>query len=143
MSGCIHSFLNSLESSMGSEMRNLSLNSAKFLGSYLGRTGMILDISKVGVGPSPALLLEKPLPRARVRATAMAVKLGNESVFVSPNKERHLRRFLTTTSLGLHIDEKRKSIGDIDLFVIENLLRTQRPNRNPLRLRECKRREDW
>jgi hypothetical protein len=92
--------LSNFDSSRGRAIRNFSLKSAKFLGSYFGSIGTILDRSKVirgdplwrddledeldeidglgerdelgEVGPSPALLLEKPLPRARVRPTEIA-----------------------------------------------------------------------
>ena len=141
MSGCCHSLCRSLDSSSGSAMRNLSLNSLKFLGSYLGKTGMILDKSNT-VGPSPALLLEKPLPRARVRPMATTERLGNDNVLGRPTEQIRFKSLVTTSSLGLQRNEKRQSELLLDLFEIESLLRTQRPNRNPLRLRACLRRED-
>ena len=101
-------FLRSLEISMGSEIRNFSLKSEKFFESYLGSTGMILERSKIvrgecrlrddledeldepdEVGPSPALLLKKPLPRARVRPTDTADKLGIGSDLGMPIAMEH------------------------------------------------------
>ena len=88
-------FLRSLEISMGSEIRNFSLKSEKFFESYLGSTGMILERSNIvrgdldEVGPSPALLLEKPLPRARVSPIEITERLGIGSDLGMPIAMEH------------------------------------------------------
>ena len=70
------------------------------------------------VGPSPALLLEKPLPRARVRPTDTADKLGiGRDLGMPIAMESRFIILKTTWSLGLRTKETSKSKRFFGLFV--------------------------
>ena len=70
------------------------------------------------VGPSPALLLEKPLPRARVRPTDTADKMGiGRDLGMPITMENCFIILKTTWSLGLRTKETIESIGFLGLFV--------------------------